>query len=72
MTITSDQYMSIVRTVLNVAGGALVTSGSLTSSSMEMVTGIAIPVAMAIWGLFVHSPTATVKRADELKATGVV
>lgn len=71
MTITSQQYMTIVRAVLNVAGGALVTSGTLSDSSVETITGIAIPVATAIWSLFVHSPTETVKRADELKAKGV-
>ncbi len=71
MTITSDQYMSIVRTFLNVAGGALVTSGTLTDSNVQMISGIAIPVATAIWGMFVHSPAAVVSRAEELKTKGL-
>lgn len=72
MTITGEQYMSIVRTVLNVAGGVLVTNGTMTDSTVQMLSGIAIPLATALWGIFVHSPAETVKRADELKSKGVV
>ena len=68
MTLTKEQFQSIIRTVMNVAGGALVTSGTLSSSNLETITGIALPLAMAVWGLFVHTPENTLRRADAIKA----
>lgn len=63
--------MSLVRTFLNVAGGALVANGSITGGTMETIAGIAIPLASAIWGMFVHAPTKVVARAEELKKSGL-
>lgn len=71
MNITSEQYMTIVRAILNLGGGALVTSGAISGSGLETASGIIIPLASVIWGLFVHSPKATVERANEIKAKGL-
>ena len=64
MNITSDQFLSIMRGLLNLGGGALVTSGVITSSTMATVSGIALNVAGLAWGAFVHTDSQTVKAAQ--------
>lgn len=71
MNITEQQYMTLVRALLNLGGGALVTSGAISGSGLETVSGLIIPLATMLWGFFVHSPQETVKRADQFKAKGV-
>lgn len=71
MTITSQQYLTILRAILSAAGGALVTSGVISDSTLQAVIGIAMPVASIVWGLIVHSPAAVVKQAEDIKAKGL-
>lgn len=69
--ITSEQYMTLVRAMLNLGGGALVTSGAISGSGLETASGIIIPLASMLWGWFVHSPHETITRAEELKHKGL-
>jgi hypothetical protein len=71
MTITSQQYLTILRAILSAAGGALVTSGVISDSTLQAVIGIAMPLGSIVWGLFVHSPTQVVKEAEVVKAKGL-
>ena len=68
--ITIEQYMSIVRAILNVAGGALVTSGVTSDSTIASITGIVLPLASMAWGWFVHSPIQVVKQAEVIVQKG--
>ena len=71
MNITSDQYMSLVRALMNIGGTALVTSGVLSGSGLETASAIILPLASVVWGMFVHSPAATVARAEVIKDKGL-
>jgi len=71
MTITFQQYATIIRAVTNYAGGALVTSGVISDSTSQAVIGIILPIASVVWGLFVHSPAAVVAQAEDIKAKGL-
>ena len=64
MNSTSDQFLSSMRGILNLGGGALVTSGVMTSSTMATISGIVLNVAGLAWGAFVHTDHQTVKAAQ--------
>jgi len=53
-----------MRGLLNLGGGALVTSGVITSSTMATMSGIALNVAGSAWVSFVHTDSQTVKAAQ--------
>ena len=69
---TSDQFMSLVRGVLNLGGGVLVSQGIVSSNNMVTIAGVVTGVAGLAWGAFVHAPTQIVKAADTVKAKGLV
>jgi len=72
VAITSDQFLSLVRSALNIGGGVLVTKGVVSGGDMSTIAGIILPLASMIWGWTIHDPVAVVQRAEQLKAKGVV
>ena len=72
MAFTSDQFLSLVRGVLNIGGGMLVTKGVIGGADMTTIAGVVLPLASLIWGWTVHDPVAVVAKANQLKETGVV
>jgi len=64
--------MTLVRAGLNIVGGALVAAGAVKGDDMTALSAAVLPLASIIWGWTVHTPEATVSRADILKAQGLV
>lgn len=71
MNITFDQYMNVVRALMNMAGGAAVTAGLISGSAEGTIIGLLPNVAAIAWGIFVHTPAQVVKAADIVKEKGL-
>ena len=63
----SAQLMSLLRTLLQIVGTAVVAHGTLgiNGAMWEQISGAVIMVAPAIWGIYAHTVTA------QLAALGV-
>lgn len=61
---TSEQFLSLLRTVLKFGGSALVTHGAIDGGAMETVTGVITGIAPVVWDMFVHSDSGITKAAD--------
>jgi hypothetical protein len=72
MNITNQQYLTIVRQILSMAGGALITSGAASDSTVQAVIGVAMPLAAMAWGWFVHAPEQVVAQAQVIKQKGMI
>ncbi len=68
--INQDQILSLLRSLLAIAGGWLVSKGLLNDSQFATLSGAIMAVAPTIWGILTHTETATVKAAE--RAPGVV
>jgi hypothetical protein len=64
MSITGDQFLSIIRGFLNIGGGVLVTHGVVSGGSMTTISGIVLNIASLAWGAFVHSDPQVMKAAE--------
>jgi len=71
VTITTQQYLTIVRTGLSVVGTVLATTGTVKGDDWTAISGAVLPIASILWGLAVHAPEATISRAEILKAQGL-
>ena len=58
----SDQLMSLLRTVLQIAGTALVAHGTLgiTGAMWEQISGAVVMIAPVIWGIYAHTDAAKI------------
>lgn len=57
MTPNSDQLLSLLRTLLQIAGTAIVAHGTLgiNGAMWEQISGGVLMLAPVVWSLFVHS-----------------
>ena len=58
----SDQLLSLLRTLLQIAGTALVSHGTLgiTGAMWEQISGAVIMIAPMIWGMYAHTDAAKI------------
>ena len=60
MTPNSDQLLSLLRTILQIAGTAIVAHGTLgiNGAMWEQISGAILMIAPTIWSMFVHTDSA--------------
>ncbi len=51
---TSDDYLGLLRDLLKVVGGVLVTHGAITEGNYELVAGVAIAAFPVAWSFVVR------------------
>ena len=58
----SDQAMSLLRTLLQIAGTSIVAHGTLgiNGTMWEQISGAVIMVAPVVWSMFAHTDTAKI------------
>lgn len=68
LTPNSDQLLSLLRTVLQILGTALVSHGVLgiNGAMWENISGAILMIAPVIWGMFAHTDAAKVAAVVEL------
>lgn len=57
----SDSNISLLRAILKIGGGMLLTKGLVDSSQLETISAGVIAIASVIWGYYhrsTHTPTA--------------
>ena len=62
MTPNSDQLLSLLRTLLQIAGTAIVAHGTLgiNGAMWEQISGGVLMLAPVIWGMFAHTDAAKI------------
>lgn len=65
---TEDQFMSVLRGILNLVGGSLVSSGIISGGNLTTIVGIVLGIAMLAWGAFVHTDASTIKASEAVIA----
>ena len=68
---TSDQFQTLIRTLLNFGGGIAVGKGLVTEVDMGSITGLVTMIAAGAWGYFVHTPAQIMKAAETVKEKGL-
>ena len=65
MTPNSDQLLSLLRTILQIAGTAIVAHGTLgiNGAMWEQISGAILMIAPTIWSMFVHTDSARLASA---------
>lgn len=64
--LNQEQYMSIVRNLLQVAGTFLTTYGVLQDAAWTPIAGAVLMVAPVAWGLYAHTDTNAVAVVDKM------
>ena len=49
---TQEQVLAIVRQLITIVGGILLTNGYITSSGVEQLVGIALGITSMVWSLW--------------------
>lgn len=62
--LTRDQMLSILRTLLKIAGTALAAHGVGNIAGWEIISGAILTVVPVVWDMFVHSDAGVVKAAE--------
>src|SRR6476646_10674774 len=62
--ITKDQQLSAIRSVLQLVGGLAVQYGYTNDTQWTLISGILLSLTSLCWGLFSHTPDATIKAAE--------
>lgn len=63
---TIEQFWSLVRTLLQSAGAALVTKGLIDAGSAEIIVGLVMNVATTLYSLYIRSNAGLVASAAAL------
>lgn len=62
---TSDQILSLLRTILKFLGGYLVSAGWTNPTGMETIVGGILAVVAAAWSWYTHATTPIVVPPDK-------
>ena len=68
MNINTDQLMSLLRTLLQIAGTAIVTHGTLgiNGAMWEQISGAIIMLAPTVWGVLAHTDSAKLAAVEAM------
>jgi hypothetical protein len=64
MTPNNEQLMSLLRTLLQIAGTAIVAHGTLgiNGAMWEQISGAVIMIAPIVWSMFAHTDAASIAK----------
>jgi hypothetical protein len=65
---TQDQFLSLIRSVLQIGGTVAVTAGVGTASTWTEIAGGVVAIAGLIWGQYHHATTVAVPNNSEAAA----
>lgn len=58
-----EQFLSLLRTILQVAGGALVTKGYVDDATMQATIGAILTIGATAWGIYARRDNGLVESA---------
>jgi hypothetical protein len=67
-TLTPEQFGALFRTILQIAGAVLATSGVFTDAQWQTISGSVFTLAVTAWGMWARSDANLIKSAADSPA----